>query len=183
MSERNSMYRLDGDVQVDEFFLGGLSHGEGKRGRGTSQSSVIIGVSLSGGAPIHCFMEVVSDMTAKTIEDVVERRVSPDITLETDGDPAYAACAKGTGIGHSVTLSSDETAHEVFKWVNTLIGNCKKFIDGTYHGREEHKQLYLEEFVYRFNRRRMGSSLVDRLLITCAEHSTIPVPTANLGLT
>ena len=183
MSERNSMYRLDGDVQVDEFFLGGLSHGEGKRGRGTSQSSVIIGVSLSGGAPIHCFMEVVSDMTTKTIEDVLKRRVSPDITLETDGDPAYGACAKDMGLAHSVTLSSDETAHKVFKWVNTLIGNCKKFIDGTYHGREEHKQLYLEEFVYRFNRRRMGSSLVDRLLITCAEHSTIPVPTANLGLT
>ena len=85
----------------------------------------------------------------------------------------------------SVTLSSDESAHETFKWVDTLISNCKKFIDGTYHGRQEHKQLYLEEFVYRFNRRDMGSSLVDRLLNTCAftkEHPRISVPRAKTHL-
>ena len=43
------------------------------------------------------------------------------------------------------------TSYEV-KWVNTLVGNTKKFIDGTYNGREEYKQLYLEAFMYRFNR-------------------------------
>ncbi len=31
---------------------------------------------------------------------------------------------------------------------DSWIRNCKKFIDGTYHGREERKQLHLEEFVY-----------------------------------
>ncbi len=71
-------------------------------------------------------------------------------------------------ISHFVTLSSDENAHEVFRWVDTLISNLKKFIDGTYHGREENKQSYLEEFAYRFNRRGMGNRLVERLLNTCA---------------
>ena len=110
------------------------------------------------------FMELIDDTTKKTVLDVSERRVDPDITLETDGNPIYGACAKAMGASNRVTLSSDETAHEVLEWVDTLISNCKKFIDGTYHGRQEHKQLYLEEFVYRFNRRGMGSSLVDRLL-------------------
>ena len=89
------------------------------------------------------------------------------------------------GVTNSVTLSSDETAHEVLEWIDTLISNCKKFIDGTYHGRQEHKQLYLEEFVYWFNRRGSGSSLVDRLLNTCAftkEHPRIPVPRAKTHL-
>ncbi|KJF18883.1 ISXO2-like transposase domain protein [Acidithrix ferrooxidans] len=82
--------------------------------------------------------------------------------------PTYRACAREMGINHTVTLSSHESAHEVFKWIYTLIGNTKKFIDGTYHGREVYKQLYLEDFIYRFNRRDSRSSLVDRLLNTCA---------------
>ena len=81
MSERNSIYKLDGNVQVDEFYLGGVSHGDGKRGRGTGQSTVVIGVSLTRGAPLHCFMELVSDMTKETVLDVFKRRVSSDIAL------------------------------------------------------------------------------------------------------
>lgn len=168
MGDRNSLYQLDGIVQVDEFYLGGESHGDGKRGRGTDQDTVIIGVSMKKGAPIHCFMELVGDTSKQTVLDVFSRRLKPDIVLETDGNPTYAACAKEMNVSHLVTLSSDENAHEVFKWVNTLTSNLKKFIDGTYHGREQHKQSYLEEFVYRFNRRSMGDRLVERLLNTCA---------------
>jgi transposase-like protein len=168
MEERNSIYKLDGIVQVDEFFLGGKSHGDGKRGRGTDQDTVMIGVSMKKGAPIHCFMELVSDMSKRTVLDVLSRRMTSDVILETDGNPTYAACAKEMDISHLVTLSSDENAHEVFRWVDTLISNLKKFIDGTYHGREENKQSYLEEFAYRFNRRGMGNGLVERLLNTCA---------------
>ncbi|KJF15750.1 ISXO2-like transposase domain protein [Acidithrix ferrooxidans] len=82
---------------------------------------------------------------------------------------------KDLGLAHWFTLSKDEQAHVTFKWLNILIGNCKKFIDGTYHGREEHKQLYLEEFAYRFNRRHFEMSLVERLLNTCVFASPHPL--------
>jgi hypothetical protein len=68
--------------------------------------------------------------------------VNPDIALATDGNPAYGACAKDMGLVHSVTLSSDTNTHEFLKWVDTLTGNYKKFIDGTYHGGEEQQRLY-----------------------------------------
>ena len=168
MEDRNSLYKLDGIVQVDEFYLGGKSHGDGKRGRGTDQDTVMIGVSMKKGAPVHCFMELVGDMSKRTVLDVFFRRLTSDVILETDGNPTYAACANELDVSHLVTLSSDENAHEVFKWVDTLVSNLKKFIDGTYHGREERKQSYLEEFVYRFNRRGKGNGVVERLLNTCA---------------
>lgn len=176
MADRNARYKIDGVVQVDEFFLGGESHGEGKRGRGTDQDTVMIGVSVKKGAPVYCFMELVGDMTKRTVLDVLFRRLTPDVILETDGNPTYAACAKDLDVGHLVTLSSDEKAHEVFKWVDTLISNLKKFIDGTYHGREEHKQAYCEEFVFRFNRRGMGNRVVERLLNACALATPLQSP-------
>lgn len=168
MGERNSLYQIGGTVQVDEFYLGGESHGDGRRGRGTDQDSVVIGVSLKKGAPVHCFMELVSDTSKRTMLDVFSRRLKSDVILETDGNPTYAACATEIDVSHLVTLSTDENAHEVFRWVNTIVSNLKKFVDGTYHGREQHKQSYLEEFTYRFNRRRAGDKLVEQLLKTCA---------------
>ncbi|MCL6445596.1 MAG: IS1595 family transposase [Alicyclobacillus sp.] len=169
MAERNARYKLGGLVQVDDFYLGGVSHGDGKSGRGTDQDTVLIGVSIQrGGAPAHCFMERVDDMSAQTVSEVLSRRLAPGVTLETDGYPTYAACAKDLNVTHIVTKSSDDNAHEVFRWIDTLTSNLKKFIDGTYHGRVVYKQAYLEEYVFRFNRRTAGSGLVNRLLNACA---------------
>ena len=41
-----------------------------------------------------------------------------------------------------------------FKWVNTIIGNVKKFLHGIVHSiSKKHFSKYLAEFCYRFNRR------------------------------
>jgi hypothetical protein len=43
---------------------------------------------------------------------------------------------------------------EQFIWVNTMIGNVKNSILGTYHAiNHKHLPRYLAEFSYRFNRR------------------------------
>ena len=65
----------------------------------------------------------------------------------------------------------------VFHWVNTVISLVKTFVDGTYHGRgRARRQLYLEEFMYRFNRRFFGTRIADRLLAACI--ATVPHPYA-----
>ena len=41
-----------------------------------------------------------------------------------------------------------------FRWVNTILGNLKNALRGTYHAiRPKYAQRYLSEFEYRFNRR------------------------------
>nr|WP_242549359.1 IS1595 family transposase [Alicyclobacillus mali (ex Roth et al. 2021)] len=115
MAERNARYKLGGLVQVDDFYLGGVSHGDGKSGRGTDQDTVLIGVSIQrGGAPAHCFMERVDDMSAQTVSEVLSRRLAPGVTLETDGYPTYAACAKDLNVTHIVTKSS---AFRLLEWL------------------------------------------------------------------
>jgi hypothetical protein len=88
-------------------------------------------------------------------------------------------------LAHVVTLSGDEGVLEVFKWVDTLISNTKRFIDGEYHGRDEDKRLYPEESAYRFSLRCMELLLVDRLLNTfvlARESSPVPSMSGSSGL-
>ena len=107
--------------------------------------------------------------------EVLDRRVESLGVWRTDGWAGYAAAAKTHQADHEMTLSDDPEAPVVFHWINILISNAKTFIDGTYHGRgRARRQLYLEEFTYRFNRRHFGTRLADRLLVAC--FTAVPHP-------
>ncbi len=179
MADRNGLYKLGGLLELDDAYFGGISHGSGKRGRGTDQDPVIVGVSLDAqGHPQHAFFEAVSDVTNETIAEVLDRRVESLGVWRTDGWAGYAAAAKTHHADHEITLSDDPEAPVVFHWVNILISNAKTFIDGTYHGRgRARRQLHLEEFAYRFNRRHFGTRLADRLLVACFTASPHPYRT------
>ncbi|MDD3618928.1 MAG: transposase, partial [Desulfobulbaceae bacterium] len=66
-------------------------------------------------------------------------------------------------------------ARRVFKWVNTMIGNVKNDLRGTYHAvSRKHLPRYLAEFCYRFNRR-FNLGVMIRHLAHAAIHS-LPIP-------
>ena len=59
----------------------------------------------------------------------------------------------------------DTPAHLVLPWIHRVFANAKRWALGVYHGlREKHLQAYLDEFVFRFNRRRTPAAAFDRLL-------------------
>ncbi len=179
MTDRNAQYQLGGLVELDDAYFGGVSHGAGKRGRGTDQDPVVVGVSLNAqGHPQYAFLEAVESLKKETVLDVLQRRVEQYGEWLSDGGDIYAAGAKAHHADHRVTLSRDPEAPTVFHWVNIVIGNAKTFIDGTYHGRgRARRQLYLEEFTYRFNRRHWGTRIAERLLVACL--SSRPHPDAS----
>ncbi len=60
-------------------------------------------------------------------------------------------------------------------WVNTLLGNVKRSIDGTYHAcSSRYAGRYLAEFAYRFNRRYQLADLVPRLAYVAARTAPLP---------
>jgi len=178
-AERNSRYKLGGLVELDDAYFGGVSHGPGKRGRGTDQDPVIVGVSLtSQGHPQYVFLEAVPDIKDLTVKKVLERRVETNGVWLTDGAPVYVGAAQEHQAEHKVTLSTDPQAEVVFHWVNTVISNAKAYIDGTFHGRGRvRRQLYFEEFMYRFNRRYLGTGIADRLIVACLASKPHPYAT------
>jgi len=62
-----------------------------------------------------------------------------------------------------------------FNWINTLLGNVKNAITGTYHAiRGQHAPRYLTEFEYRFNRRYDLKAMIPRFLTVAVR--TPPMP-------
>jgi len=75
------------------------------------------------------------------------------------GEPHYQHTAIVIGGGSkSVKLTT-------FKWVNTILGNVKNSLRGTFHAfQEKHTPRYLAEFEYRFNRRFHLNTMIERLI-------------------
>ena len=98
----------------------------------------------------------------KAMENRDADNLTPGSTVETDGYKSYRKPLEKDYTHHAENFSPDS---DHLKWLHTLTGNAKAFINGTYHGTStKHLQMYLSEFCYRFNRRRFHGDIFDRLL-------------------
>lgn len=67
---------------------------------------------------------------------------------------------------HVTEKSTHQTTKETLKRAHTTISNAKRNLLGNYHKiKGKYLQLYLDEFVYKLNRRYFGDRLFDRLVI------------------
>lgn len=151
--------RLKGIVEVDETFVGG--HTEGHKGRDlTGKAAVIAAVerrTTDKGEIIagRLRMRVIPNTTGKTLSAAVMAMIEPGATVLTDGWRAYDTIAKDYEHKPEVE-GSGARAPEILPLVHRVFSNLKTWLLGTHHGRVEpqHLQAYLNEYVFRFNRRR-----------------------------
>lgn len=159
--------KLSGEIEVDESYLGGPSPGS-KRGRG-AEGKVIVAIAVErkgfgkkskrwklGRARI----EVVPNVRAETLLAFVERNCERGSTIYTDGLSAYNDLSS-LGYehdGHAVSKGNDP-AHVVLPAVHRVTSLLKRWLLGTHHGGwgEQHVETYLDEFVFRFNRRQSNA--------------------------
>ena len=88
--------------------------------------------------------------------------VAAGSTVVSDGWSGYARLKD---VKHDPKVVGDVPAHLVLPWVHRVFANAKRWALGVYHGlRPKHLQAYLDEFVFRFNRRHTPHAAFDRLL-------------------
>jgi hypothetical protein len=169
MSDRDQRYRLSGLVEVDEGYVGGEEHGEGRRGRGTrgvrTKSVVAVAVERSapgepGRTPVPGFakLEVIPDAATGTLEKFLTSNLKAGSHVLSDGWHGYRRL-KEKGFEHTaINISRQEQpAHVLFPWVHITLSNLKRFLLGTHHNVEaKHLPYYVAEFSYRLNRRTMN---------------------------
>jgi transposase-like protein len=147
---------LAGAIEVDETYVGGPE--EGKRGRQTETKAIVaVAAEKSGRGIGRIRLRRVKDLSADSLLPFVQGAVVPGTVVHTDGWSGYSGLA-AAGYQHQVTVISDgcDPAHEVMPRVHTVASLLKRWLIGTHQGGIQHRQLdyYLDEFTFRFNRRR-----------------------------
>jgi predicted RNA-binding Zn-ribbon protein involved in translation (DUF1610 family) len=172
MVEREALYTLKGNVQIDDAYLGGELTG-GKAGRGSENKvPFIAAVALnSEGKPLYAKMDPVRGFSRKEISEWAVNSLSPGCTVSSDG----LACFTGVtdaGCLHNRTVVAGRKPKDLpeFHWVNTVLGSLKTSFGGAYHAFNFAKYglRYLAAYAYRFNRRFNLRTLAQRLLAAAA---------------
>jgi transposase-like protein/predicted RNA-binding Zn-ribbon protein involved in translation (DUF1610 family) len=173
MGDRDGQYQLSDIIEIDEGYFGGASKDK-KRGRGTEKSKVLVSVSVDNkGNPQFAKMKVIENLQKETIHSDIKNNIEEGSTVVTDGYRSYSGLEEAQ-LNHERTVIGDLDVTEVLQSVHTLISNVKSFIIGTYHGlKKKHLQSYLDEYLYRFNRRFWQQQMFDRLLTACLNTNTI----------
>ena len=147
--------RLTGQVEVDEGYVGGVE--EGVQGRQTDSKSVVaVAVELDGNASGRVRMEQVEDVSGSSLSEFVSANVTPGSVVKTDGWAGYSGLRK-RGYRHRPRVAGGgKRASRLFPRVHRALSLLKRLLLGTYQGavRPKHLPAYLDEFVFRFNRRR-----------------------------
>lgn len=154
--------RLVGDIEVDETYVGG--HQEGARGRSRSKKQVVVVACerQSATAMGRIRLARAPDASAVALRRFIEANIEPGSVLLTDAWPSYPTAIDALEAGgllythkvENLSQSSDH-AHVVFPHVHRVAALLKRWLLGTHQGSVEahHLDAYLDEFVFRFNRR------------------------------
>lgn len=158
MREREAVRVLEGRVEIDDAYLGG-EHPGGSRGRGSENKVPFVAAvqtSDDGHHPIYVSLARIP-LTSEAIERWARQTISASAHIVSDGLQAFRVLAQcgATHERHVVGGGVAAATHPQFRAVNTVLGNLKTAISGTYHAFAFNKYAhrYLAEAQYRFNRR------------------------------
>jgi transposase-like protein/ribosomal protein L37AE/L43A len=171
MTDRDDKYRLEQLIEFDDAYIGGKR--TGKRGRGAAgKQPILVAVETRDGKAGYMAVEAVHTISKKTVREFLQNHLKPGQTVRTDAFPALNSVKEMHN--HQKKVVPAEQASEWLPLVHVIIGNLKKFLNGTFHGVSlKYLQEYLNEFSYRFNRRFWEPELPLRLLNACLSHGPV----------
>ena len=154
---RSDRTKLSGVVEMDDFYIGGEEH-DGSTGRGTgNKTTVIVALELKPSNKLgRVRLSVIPAVTKEAIEKFTKENVEQGTEIITDGFSSYSFLST-VGYGHKVYIQKTaKTEDEKLPHVHLIISLVKRWVLGTHQGAvsEKHMQAYLDEYTFRFNRRK-----------------------------
>ncbi len=159
---------LDGDVEVDEVYIGGdpRAYEKGIKGKGTKKTPVIVAVSRQSK---EARAQVLPDQEKETFHQFIKENVSQSARILTDSNPSYYGIGKYFERGHeTVTHSNNEYVRgDIYtNTVESFNGLYKRAYNGAWHHvSKEHLFRYLTEFIFRWTNRERTDNERMRLVI------------------
>ena len=180
MGNRDARYTLEGMIEMDEGYFtiesSELEKSKGKRGRGAAGKTPVSVMAESvqledietGEKSSQCRYfkaKVLESHQADEVNDTVKESFDEKSIVFTDDSSSYVDISDYVEL-HFSEKSSEKLTKETLRWVHITISNAKRNFLGNYHKiKGKYLQMYLNEFVYKLNRRYFGEKLFDRLVI------------------
>ena len=181
MGKRDERYTLEGMIEMDEGYFtieaGEYEHNTQKAGRGSKTKSNVMVMAEStvledietGKIERQCRYfkaKVLENHKSNSVDETIKECVNDeDVIVFSDKSTSYVNIADFVDI-HITEKSDKETTKETLRCVHIAISNAKRNFTGTYYKiKRKYLQLYLNEFVYKLNRRYFGEKIFDRLVI------------------
>jgi transposase-like protein len=162
---------LTGEVEIDEFFLGG--HEDGLKGGRQHGKKALIGAAIEvrGQGSGRLRLQVLPNSQATTLHAFTTATTAPGSIVHTDGLRSYSALPK-LGYQHRPRkVASVPDGEQLLPRVHRAISNLKAWMHGTHRGvSNEHLPVYLDEYVFRHNRRGTPMAAFQTLLGLSALH-------------
>lgn len=147
IATRLPSYRLDGEIEADESYFGGVR--KGKRGRGAAGKVVVFGLLKRGG---KVYTAVVPDARTETLLPIIHGKVEPDSIVYTDALGSYSAL--DVSAFHHRRINHSKRFAVRRNHINGIenFGNQAKRHMRKYNGiKPEHFYWFLKECEWRFN--------------------------------
>jgi len=162
---------LGGRIEIDECYIGAPE--EELRGRGSADKAlVVVAVEDNGPSIGRIRFRQIQDASSASLIRFIQETVAPGSVIHTDGWKGYRK-VRTLGYEHEVTIlkGKKESASELLPRVHLVISLLKRWLMGTHQGAVSHKHLdyYLDEFTFRFNRRKSKNR--GKLFYRLAQHA------------
>jgi len=180
MGTRDERYTLEGMIEFDEGYFtvesSEIEQEKGVRGRGAAgqQNVAVMAESTplenveTGEKSRSCRYfkaKVLETHLSLEINETIKESIDNQSIVFTDKSTSYVDISDFVEL-HITEKSDKETTKETLKWVHITISNAKRSLLGNYHKiKRKYLQLYLNEFIYKLNRRYFGDKLFERLII------------------
>jgi predicted RNA-binding Zn-ribbon protein involved in translation (DUF1610 family) len=158
---------LQGFVEVDETTMPFRRKSDpvaGGQGRSPIGKMLIVGaVELSDeGHPRRIRLQPIPDSSGDELQPFINQVAAPGTIITTDGWKGYNWIPAKQ---HDRKVVGTMAAHVLLPWIHRVFSNLKRWAMGVLHGlRRKHLQRYLDEFVFRWNRRRRMRAAFETIL-------------------
>lgn len=150
--------KLQGTVEVDEAYIGAPGKG-GKRGRGAGNKALVaIAVEINDQKIGRIRMSIIEDASSKSLHSFIESSVEVGATIVSDGWSGYSGLSE-KGFTQAIQKPRANDDDSLLPHVHTVISLLKRWLLGTLQGScsKDHLAYYLDEYCFRFNRRKSKS--------------------------
>jgi transposase-like protein len=145
---------LFGYIEADETFIGGKK--PGKRGRGAEGNTlVLICTEINNSRIGRIRLQRIPDASAKSLENAIDANVIKGSTIKTDDWKGYNHL-NSLGYKHQIVRKEASLGENLLPSCHRVASLLKRWLLGTHQGAVSLKHLdyYLDEFTFRFNRRK-----------------------------